>query len=248
MTYKLIFMLLMFTQLNIFAKDFSKTVPLEHLNYELVKSLNPENGEPSKFYKLSFPGKTQPSLGVVIIKRMDDSFNDVPVFIEGDGTIWSVDKKEEGILGFDGGYGEKFEILLAAINKKDEATPLAKCVIIPFPRIVQDDKGHKIELQAASPDGCLFTVTGSGFIPKEKVSIASRSCDESMTFSVEVDDNGNFHLGTAPAVIGKTEGPFELVFTGKDMKPLKMRHYWGEIAFYKPNSYKELRNKYKFTN
>ena len=45
-------------------------------------------------------------------------------------------------------------------------------------------------------------------------------------------------------MIGKKEGPFEVTFSGKNMQSLKLRHYWGKIAFTAPNKYKELESKY----
>jgi len=222
-----------------------QAIALPDLNYTLVQSVNPLDGEPSKYYKFSLAGKSTPSSGILLIKRMDGEFTDIPVFIDKEGIIRAPDKQNEAIIGMDGGYAEKFEVLLAASEKNQDAKPLAKCVIIPFPRIVQDDKGHKIELEAASPDGEHFLITGSGFKPNEQITFKSRSCNESGSVPLKIDAQGNFYISYDPAVIGKTVGPFEVTFCGENMQPLKMRHYWGKIAFCKPNEYKTLKNKYQ---
>lgn len=105
-----------------------------------------------------------------------------------------------------------------------------------------------IELNVSSGDDKLFTLTGSGFKPNEKVTLKSRSCNESTTLPLKVNAEGHFCIGYAPSVVGKTEGPFELIFSGENMMPMKIQHYWGHLAFYKPNAYRKLKNKYKFSD
>lgn len=217
---------------------------LEDLKYELSSTGTTKNQEPSKWYKISFPRPMKSSKGVVMMKTMDDQFTDIPVFIDGQGQIWSSDKKKN-LFGFGGGYGERFEILLAVGDK--DLKPIGKCVIIPFPLFIEDEQGRKVEIQASTPDGDHFTIEGSGFAPKEVVTFKSISCHETLDADFEVDEHGRFHMGYAPAVIGKKEGPFEVTFSGKNMQPLKLRHYWGRIAFAQPNKYKELESKYPFS-
>lgn len=223
-----------------------QTVALEELNYTLLTSKNPIDGEPSKYYKLSISSKSTSGPGAVFVERMDGEFIHIPVFIDKDGIIRTSDGINDAIIGMDGGYAEKFEVLLAASEKEKDFKPIAKCVIIPFPHIIQDDKGHKIELRTITSDGEHFSVTGSGFKPNEQITLKSRSCNESLTAPLKTDEQGKFFIGISPAVIGKTEGPFEVTFSGENMKPLKIRHYWGKVAFSQPNEYKTLKNKLPF--
>lgn len=245
MNNKILIILLMLTPFCIVDAE-EQTAALEELNYTLFASKSPIDGEPSKYYKLSISSKPTPGPGIVIIRRMDGEFNDIPVFINKEGIIQLPDAINDAIFGMDGGYAEKFEVLLAASEKEKDFKPIAKCVIIPFPRIVQDDRGHKIELQAITSNGEHFSITGSGFRPNEQITMQSRSCNESLTFYLKTDEHGKFSFGFNPAVIGKTEGPFEVTFLAEDMKPMKMRHYWGKVAFSQPNKYKTLKNKLPF--
>lgn len=248
MIYKFIVPLLVVTY-SLFTNNISAEKPLEILNYELVKTVDSKNGKPAKYYKVSLNGPIKSTKGILTAKNMGGSTCDFPVFIEKDGTIWgSVEKKIPGIMGFDGGYGEKFELILSACDKNKTKIPLAKCEIIPFPFIIQDDEGHKIELKTVDRTGTAFELTGSGFVPKEQLIVKSRSCHESKTFPLEVNANGSFSMVCAPGVIGKTEGPFDFVFSGENMEPMSLQHYWGKIAFYTPNEYETLKDKYKFPN
>jgi hypothetical protein len=235
----------MFLALQVFFTIDVTASSLENLKYELI-STSTTNQEPSKWYRLSFPRKMKSSSGLLMMKDMNDKFVDIPVFIDEDGNIWSQDKTKY-LFGMGGGYGERFEMLLAVGDTEKDLEPIAKCVIIPFPRFVEDKQGRRIEIQADTPDGDHFTIVGSGFAPKEVLTFKSRSCDETLGSDFKVDENGGFCLGYAPAVIGKKEGPFEVTFSGKNMEPLKLRHYWGRIAFTQPNKYKELESKYSFS-
>lgn len=223
-----------------------QTVALEELKYTLFLSEKLIGSEPSKYYTLTISSKSTSGSGVIFVKRMDGQFNETLVFIDKEGVIRTSDGKNEVIIGMDGGYAEKFEVLLVSSENKNDFKPIAKCVITPFPCIIQDDKGHKIELKAVTPDGKHFSITGSGFKPDEQITLKSRSCNESLTFPLKTDEQGGFFFGFNPAVIGKTEGPFEVTFLGENMKPMKMRHYWGKVAFTKPNEYKTLKNKLPF--
>lgn len=223
-----------------------QAVALEELNYTLFTSKNPIDGEPSKYYTLSISSKSTHGPGVVFIERMDGKFNHTPVFINKEGIIRTSDGLYDAIIGMDGGYAEKFEILLTAFENEKDLKPIAKCMIIPFPRIVQDDKGHKIELEAITSDGEHFSFIGSGFKPNEQITLKSRSCNELLTSPLNTNEQGKFFVIISPAVIGKTEGPFEMIVSGEDMKTMNMRHYWGKVAFYPPNKYKTLKNKLLF--
>lgn len=244
MIHKILIILLMLAAFCIVDAE-EQTAALEELNYTLFTSKSPIDGEPSKYYKLSISSKSTTGPGTVFIERMDGEFIDLPVFIDKKGIIRTSDRTDDAIIGMDGGYGERFKVLLVISEKKD-FKPIAKCVIIPFPRIVQDDRGHKIELQAITSNGEHFSITGSGFRPNEQITMQSRSCNESLTFYLKTDEHGKFFFGFNPAVIGKTEGPFEVTFLAEDMKPMKMRHYWGKVAFSPPNKYKTLKNKLPF--
>lgn len=244
MNNKILIIFLMLTAFCIVDAE-EQTAALDELNYTLFTSKNPIDGEPSKYYKLSISSKSTTGPGVVFIERMDEDFIDMPVFIDKEGIIRTSDGINDAIIGMDGGYGERFKVLLVVPEKKD-FKPIAKCVIIPFPRIVQDDGGHKIELQAITSDGEHFSITGSGFKSNGQITLKSRSCNESLTSPLKVDEEGKFFICLSPAVIGKTEGPFEVTFLAEDMKPMKMRHYWGKVAFSPPNKYKTLKNKLPF--
>ena len=245
MAYKIIAIFLLTAQ-SLVANEFNDN-SLKALNYKFIQTLDYADNGISKFYKLSYPGKIKPSHGLISIKNIGGNFTHTPVYIAEGGMIWFNAHNEtiEGIFGFDGGYGEKFEILLTTMDTKGKVEPLAKCEIIPFPRIIQDAKGHRIELQAMTADGQSFLFIGSGFAPKEKLSFKSRSCHESLTHSVNVDNNGIFYMEYCPAIIGQNEGPFEVTFSGENMNPLKIRHYWGKIAFTPPKKYTALKSKYK---
>lgn len=223
-----------------------QSAALEEINYTLFTSENPVEGEPSKYCTLSISSKPTPSYGIVVIKQMDGKFIDIPVFIDKTGMIRSLDGANDAMIGMDGGYGEKFEVLLAALKTEKDCKPIAKCTIIPFPLIVQDDKGHKIELEAVSSDGEHFLITVSGFKPNEAITMKSRSCHESGMFPLNTDIQGKISFGYNPAVKRKAEGPFEVTFFGENMKPLKIQHYWGKVAFSKPNKYQALKNKLRF--
>lgn len=244
MNYKRVVVSALLAVLSLFVGQLEVNA-IEDLSYELVKAGVQANQEPINYYQLSLSQKTQSSLGYVVIKSMDGQFSDFPVFIAEDGSIQLEDKSEECVFGFGGGYGERFEVLLAKIVRK-EAEPIAKCVIIPFPLCTQDENGHYIELKAESEDGKHFSIVGSGFNPKEKITFISRSYDETIEHPITVDAKGEFRMGYAPAVIGKKEGPFEVTFSGKTTtEPLKIRHYWGKIAFCPLNKYKELESRCK---
>lgn len=240
----LITLLMLAAFCNVYAKEQAEA--LEELNYTLFTSKNPIDGEPSKYYKLSVSSKSTTGPGVVLVKRMDGEFIEMPVFIDKGGIIRTPDGINDAIIGMDGGYAERFEVLLVISENKKKIKPIAKCVIIPFPRIVSDDKGHKIELQAITSDGEHFSLNGSGFKPNEQITLKSRSCNELLTSPLKTDEEGKFFICLSPAVIGKIEGPFEVTFSGDNMKPLIMRHYWGKVAFSQPNNYKTLRNKLPF--
>lgn len=245
MNHKILITILMLAIFSI-ADAEEQTVVLEDLSYTHFSSKNPIDGEPSKYYKLSIPSKSISGPGVIIIVRMDGRFIDEPVFIDKEGVIRTPDGKDDIIVGMDGGYAEKFDILLAVSEKEKDLKPIAKCVIIPFPRIVHDKKGRKIELKASSSDGKQFLITGSGFKPNEQITFKSRSCNELITSPLKIDEQGNFFIIICPAVIGKIEGPFEVTFSGKGMEPMKILHYWGNVAFTQPNKYKTLKNKLPF--
>jgi hypothetical protein len=238
---KLFFLTLTVVTFNIYAKEVKPT--LAELNSKSVQ-VPSENSENHKYYTLSLPHPIEAIKGVVVIKRMDGGFYDFPIFIESDGRILREDKLIEKIFAIKGGYGERFELLLAAINSKEEAKPLAKTVIIPFPLIVKDDKGHFIELKAEDMIGHNFTVHGSGFAPNEHITFTSHSGNETGSFPLQADKQGTFVFGYNPAVIGKTEGPFELTFKVENAKPIKLKHYWGKIAFREPSEYRKLKEKY----
>lgn len=243
---KFIFLFLTLVNLNLFAKETGPANSLETLSYECIKSLDPEDLEPSKIYRLSLSHPIDATSGIVIIKSMDGGFSNFPIYIEQNGRLMTENRVEEKLFGFNGGYAEKFEVLLAATKDNGDTKPLAKCVITPFPHMVQDDQGRKIELKAEDHMGYSFTIHGSGFHPNEKITVKSCSHNESASFPLDVDNQGNFVFGYNPAVVGKTEGSFKLTFSGKNIKPLKLQHYWGKIAFDGPNKYKKLKEKYPF--
>ena len=239
MRIKLFFIILTIVSFNIYAKDIKPV--LEELNTTCVQVSSVSSAD-RKFYKFSLPHPIESTLGVVVIRNMNGKFTDFPIFIESDGRIWTEDKVIEKTFGIQGGYGERFEILLAAINKKGEPKPLAKTIIIPFPRIVKDESGHSVELKAEDVIGHNFTVHGSGFAPNEKITFTSHSGNESGSFPLQADQQGTFVFGYNPAVIGKTEGAFELTFEVENTKPIKLKHYWGKIAFRIPSEYQKLNN------
>jgi hypothetical protein len=247
MIYKILLTFILLTSANLFARESSNPPSLENLDYMLVQSLDPKIGEPSRYYKFSIHRQNEDTPGTIVVRKMNGTFVNYPVFIKKDGSILTPDKQYEQIMGFDGGYAEKFELLLVANNKYGGIQPLAKCVLIPFPRILKDKAGHKVVLNVESGDGHQFTFTGSGFPASKQMIVKSRSCHESTSFPLETDEKGNFIFGYSPAVVGRTEGPFELVFTAEDMTPLRVTHYWGHLAFYKPNAFKKLKDKYQFT-
>ena len=244
MFYKSLIFFLILTFQFVCAQDVEYSLP--NLNYELVESLNPMDGEPSKYYQLFISPQAQASQGVLMIRKMNGEFVNQHVFIEADGTIWAQNKTKGRRINFGGGYGEKLQLLLAAVKSKIDAEPLAKCEFVPFPLFVNDDKGHKIEVIADTSDGKHFTVMGSGFRPKEIISFNSCSSHERLENSFAANDQGTFEFGYSPAVLGEVEGPFQLTFCGENMKPLILHHYWGKIAFYRASRYKALAAKYPF--
>lgn len=247
MIYKLLALFLIIVAQNTPTKAWSmgsqNGLNLADLNYELVRTSEAPGLEPIKSYKLSFPKTTKSFFGMVAMINMDGNFSEVLVWVSEDGKILTTDKKQENTFGFSGGYGEKFDLLLT-YTKDETSEPIAKCEIIPYPLIAKDENGHSIEIQAITNNGEHFVIIGSGFIPKEKITFKSKSCDESMSHPFIVDNSGSFTMTYSPATIGKTEGLFEVTFIGLHMKPLKIQHFWGKIAFTYPNEYKKLKAKY----
>lgn len=145
------------------------------------------------------------------------------------------------------GYGEPIEVLIQRCNKRGRH--LKGCLYeghlfhVPNPLEVIDKHGHRIELIAVAPTGNEFLVHITGFQPKEVVHMHSQSCDEVMSRSIAMENNGSFAFAYAPAVVGKKEGPFKLTISNDNCN-LTLQHYWGAIAFTPPDKYSQLKSKF----
>lgn len=216
------------------------------LNYELepIKAL--PDGQRVRFAKLHATGDFHHGDGVMKMRLMNGSTSEFEVSIDKDGSIKKPDSEDKFVLCMAGGYGEAFEYELFTGKNKKETMSIGKCAIIPFPIIRQDGKGRKVELTPESPEGDVFLLTGSGFLPNEKIHYRSRSCDEVIVQDFEASNTGDFNVMSMPGVIGQIEGPFEITLSSANMEPMKIRHLWGKIAFRNPGEFKELLGKYKF--
>lgn len=198
------------------------------LNVELIQEGVLENGSPVKYVKFSPSGSFKPGPGFLVCKHKNGALDINSVYIDADGTLKSEDGKDDVMFPMAGKLMENFEILLVAGTNQNDLQSLGGCSLVPFPAVVTDEAGHRIQMSEISTDNKHFVIVGSGYAPNETIRFTSRSGNEELSHDFKADSEGNFMFGESPAVIGMKGGTFTVTFTGADKNPLKLSHHWGE--------------------
>lgn len=126
---------------------------------------------------------------------------------------------------FASGYmnGERTSFVLVPKDEK-------KCIAASFapnPVEYEWDDGAYLYLSMESPTADLFTLTGRGFHPGEKLTIRIKSCDECINHSIVCDD-GTVSIIIAPAVVNKKGGAvFVKIKREYEQKPCMLKFWWG---------------------
>ena len=230
------------------AEKIIKSDNIPEIVFEIVREVDDPGIEITKYYTMRLPSGWIQGPVLVIVKLLNNSFLDFPLYVGNDGFVKGNDTVSNYLWGTSAGYGESLEVLIVPTLPGGSITkgvkPLGKGTFIPFPLIVKDDQGHSIEVVAIGAEGHYFTVMGKGFTSKERIFSLSRSSDEVLSYFIDADENGNVQMGFAPAVIGEREGQFSITFRTEKMAPLTLNHYWGRIAFSTPKEYKALADKF----
>lgn len=204
-----------------------------------------------KEYQIVIDDLPKPSNVMIYQVKLNGAIIEIPGYLREDGTLAYQEQDYPVISWVFGsfGYGETIVFIVEPRDKKNK--PLKKNNLsaigglVPEPLEVEDSEGHKIEITGKDGTGNSFIVRLTGFRPHEKIKVRSCSCNESFTLNQKTDAEGSCKFFYNPGVKGFTQGPFELTVTDSIMKPLKIQHYWGRIAYTPRQNYASLQEQFR---
>jgi hypothetical protein len=221
----------------------SKVVPL---NVEVSEKV-----ENSTLYQLSVEDFPTSTMAILYLTRMDNTWDRWFTYVNEKGEVMVVNDKGMARLILAGGfgYGETADLQLVPCDKK--SIPIRNPAVIAEkkgfamnPLEVSDTAGHKIIIIAGDKRGFSFSYYITGFQPCEEICLIFNTCDQETKHITKVDNEGKFDGVTYPKVKERRQGPFAITVQAKNMEPLILTHYWGELAFKCPYSYVPVSEKY----
>lgn len=220
------------------------------LKYELVHESKVSNLEkdPSRIFVLSVDKVEAETPALLICQRLNKTNSKNPVLLKKNGQIVSP-KNEFFLFTSSAGYGEVFDMTLVKLNSNytlpEKVEILAECKFVPWPLILEDKAGHRIEILAIDIGGKSFFFKGTGYKPNESIEFISQSKGYQKKYEkLKADINGSF-TGTYLPQMGDCEsGPFELIFKDGNSSFLRLQHFWGKYAFAWPNFHKKLKQQF----
>ncbi len=231
------FILLILALLFVFPTDGSSETPFLK-RYPLVhQKIEYEQGVPH--YSLSTVHLPR-NIEVLLMTRR---LNGAPLveikelYINAEGDIVSALDVEVPFLMpiHDVALGEPIEFVVVPkgqyLNRSRKKPIVALGSIVARPLEVRDERGHTLSLHVASADGMHFTVTATGFLPREKIDAVVITERHEIKLPVRATKEGTFGATIAPAPIGLKNGAFGFEIRGATTEDLFVEHRWGRDAF-----------------
>jgi hypothetical protein len=98
----------------------------------------------------------------------------------------------------------------------------------PFPILSRDGR-CSLTAELETPTGTFFVIYGEGFDPEETIKDSTTSGKEAIQGTLQASQQGNFHAGLLPAVIGKDSGEVTYTAAGASCHP-SITFQWGKAA------------------